>query len=618
MFGGAAQQQPQASTSTGGGLFGTFGANTQQSGGTVFGGSQPQTGGLFGGQTSQPQTGGSGLFGGQTNQAGTTGGGLFGSTQPQAQSGGLFGGQSTQQQPVGGGSLFGSTQQQPSQQQVQPSGGLFGGTQAQPTTAGGLFGNTQQQNTSGGLFGGAAQPGGAGGSSLFSSTSAQPPQSGGLFGNTNAGNTSSMFGGSSAAPAGSLFGSSTTGTQGSSSSLFGGSSQPATSGNLFGSQQPAQSTLTVPSLFGQPSQQAQQQKPPLFGSTFQSQPQQQQTSLFGSVQPSQPSTQLGGGSSLFGGGSLGASTLGSSTLGTSALGGSTLFGTTTNSLFSSKSPIGPSQQQADAQSQSAALMQKIEAVAQAWSPVSPQCRFQHYFYNLVDPAQVQQYGRPANATNDALWQKALNDNPDPSCLVPVVACGFDDLQQRVEAQAKLASEHQDRLKELKTRIEALTQRHEVSNISRLRRASMLQIQLTQRILRVVQHLHLLLPTLRSSAIRPEEEELRVALEKIDEEVRRPGGIGKLRGKLNELWALLGAVNAARERDRMNGGIEWAVVDEEGLGHIAKILAEEQAGLAHLTKILQKALKDLAVIQGVPAKEDSDTLTSTLRTSSAVY
>lgn len=99
---------------------------------------------------------------------------------------------------------------------------------------------------------------------------------------------------------------------------------------------------------------------------------------------------------------------------------------------------------------------------------------------------------------------------------------------------------------------------------------MLQIQLTQRILRVVQHLHLLLPALRSSAIRPEEEELRVALEKIDEEVRRPGGLGKMRGKLNELWALLGAVNAARERDRANGNVEWAVVDEEGLGQITQV------------------------------------------------
>lgn len=42
---------------------------------------------------------------------------------------------------------------------------------------------------------------------------------------------------------------------------------------------------------------------------------------------------------------------------------------------------------------------------------------QRYFYNLVDPRQVAMYGRPANATNDALWQQAVRENPDPSWFV---------------------------------------------------------------------------------------------------------------------------------------------------------------------------------------------------------
>ncbi|OCH91182.1 hypothetical protein OBBRIDRAFT_729273 [Obba rivulosa] len=228
---------------------------------------------------------------------------------------------------------------------------------------------------------------------------------------------------------------------------------------------------------------------------------------------------------------------------------------------------------------------------------------QHYFYNLVDPSQVHLYGRPANATNDALWQKAVRENPDPTCLVPVIANGFDDLQQRVEAQSKQAAAQQERLKELQTRIGALIQRHQLSNASRLQRAQALQTQLTHRTLKLIQHLHLLIPALRSSAIRPEEEELRSALEEIDQEIRRPGGTGSMRGKLNELWALVGAVNAARERDRRGGNVEWTVVDEDGLNQLAQILAEEQAGLAHLTTILQKDLRDIAVIKGENVKEE---------------
>ena len=127
--------------------------------------------------------------------------------------------------------------------------------------------------------------------------------------------------------------------------------------------------------------------------------------------------------------------------------------------------------------------------------------------------------------------------------------------------------------ELRKRIGTLAQRHELSNTPRLHRASALQTQLTHRLLRLVQHLHLLIPTLRSSSIRPEEEALRAALEEIDEEIRRPGGMGRMRGKLNELWALIGAVKAVRERDAKgvsDGNVEWAVVDEEGLAQIAQV------------------------------------------------
>jgi len=131
------------------------------------------------------------------------------------------------------------------------------------------------------------------------------------------------------------------------------------------------------------------------------------------------------------------------------------------------------------------------------------------------------------------------------------------------------------------------------------------------LLRLVQHLHLLIPALRSSSIRPEEEALRSALEEIDEEIRRPGGMGRMRGKLNELWALVGAVSAARERDGKgnDGAVEWAVVDDEGLAQIAQILAEQQAGLAHLTKILQKDLNDIAVIRGTAGQDDPNAMSS---------
>lgn len=60
---------------------------------------------------------------------------------------------------------------------------------------------------------------------------------------------------------------------------------------------------------------------------------------------------------------------------------------------------------------------------------------------------------------------------------------------------------------------------------------------------------------------------------MEEDLRRPGGMSKMRSKLNELWALVGAINAARERGkkaRGEGAVEWAVVDEEGLKQITQV------------------------------------------------
>ncbi|KAH7928348.1 hypothetical protein BV22DRAFT_1005127 [Leucogyrophana mollusca] len=598
IFGNAAQNatQPQTSTSlfgnttqpaqgggtsafgqTGGSLFGSSTAG--QGGGSLFGNTntqqqQPTTGSLFGNTSNQQQPATTGLFGSTNTQQQPGGGSLFGNTNQQQQQppgGSLFGNTNNQQQPAGG-STFGNTNQ-PQQQ----TGGLFGSSTAQQQPSGSLFGNTtaqQQQPATGGLFGNAAQQSGTGGS-LFGSTT-QAPTSGSLFGNTNnqAPAAGGLFGNTSTASSNPLFGSK------SPSSIFGGQTAPGTS----------TTTNNAPSIFGQST--STQPAPSLFGQSQQAKP---AGSLFGS-------TTGGTTGSLF---------------------GSTLGAPSSNSLLASRSGSSATpQQQADPQSQFQALTQRIEGIALAWDSRSPQCRFQHYFYNLVEPTQVSAFGRPPNAFNEGLWQRAVRENPDPSCLVPVLALGFDDLRERVDAQSKQATAQQEKLKELKKRLESLSAVHQDSNSSRLQRAASLQSQISHRLLNLIQHLHLLIPSVRSSSIRPEEEALRTALEEIEEDIRRPGGMSKMRGKLNELWALVGAVNAARERGRkagVDGPAEWAVVDEEGLKQIAQILADQQAGLQHLTKVLQRNLKDLAVVQGKSTEEeDSETLyssTSTLRASS---
>ncbi|KIK96889.1 hypothetical protein PAXRUDRAFT_825485 [Paxillus rubicundulus Ve08.2h10] len=552
---------------TGTSLFGNPASAT--AGGTVFGNSGTMGGGSLFGNTQQQQPAPGNIFGNPgTQQQPATGTSLFGnpsSAQQQLASGGsIFGGNATSQQPTGG-SMFGATTQSASdslfgntntQQQQQPAGGsFFGGT------------NTQQQQPGGSFFG------------TNGSNSQQQPVSGSLFGSaTNTTQpTASPFGNSTTqAPAygGGLFGSSTT----SSNPLFGNKSPASIFGTQASSTTTSTSTITPPSLFGQPVQQQEKPNGSMFGST----------------------TQPPGAGSLFG------SALSPPSLGTGVGQGSFLG---TSASKPSSMTIGSTSQQQDPQSQFTALTQRIDVIAQAWDPNSPQCRFQHYFYNLVDPSLVSQYGRPANATNEALWQRAVRENPDARCMVPVVAVGFDAVNTRVEAQSTQAIAQQEKLKELKKRLQALTATHTDTTLSRTHRALSQHTQLSQRLLRLIQHLHLLIPAVRSSSIRPEEEALRVALEDMEEDLRKPGGTSKMRSKLNELWALVGAVNAARERGRKAGSeatVEWTVVDEEGLKQITQVLSDQQTGLQHLTKILQRDLKDLGIIMGKNGEgEDSN-------------
>ncbi|KZT26110.1 hypothetical protein NEOLEDRAFT_1155984 [Neolentinus lepideus HHB14362 ss-1] len=612
-----------ASSNPGGGLFGNTNtnaqanqSNTNRTGGGLFGNlgststSTPAQPSLFGSTNTAQQSGtGSSLFG-NTNTGGATGGGLFGgassTTQPSSGEG-LFGNTSTStnpQQPASGGLFSSAASTQPT------SGGLFGNTTAQSQPTGSLFGNanTSQQQSGSGLFG--------------NTTTSSQPNTGGLFGNTTSNtqpSSGSLFGntGTSTQLGGGLFGNTTSSAQPSGGGIFGNTpgqntTSTGTGSSLFGG-------TFGGSLFGNTQNASVGTGGGLFGNT-QSRP---TGSLFGQTQ-TQPAPQQQ--STLFGGSTLGQSTLGQPALGSSLLGGSILGSSSLGGSLLSSKPVVSSAQPADPQSQFIALQQRIEAIVAAWNPNSPDCRFQHFFYNLVDRNQIHLYGRPPNATNEALWQKAVHENPDPSCLVPALAVGFDDLQKRVEAQTQQVAAHQENVKELRTRIENLARRHELSNSSRIHRAAAVQAQITHQVLKLVRHLHLLIPTLRSSSIRPEEEALRAALEDIDTAIRRPGGLGRLKGKLNELWALIGAVNAARERDgkaRADGSVGWAVVDEDGLNQIAQILMEQQAGLEHLTRILQRDLKDLAVVQGVGVKSEDETeqqtdfllsSTSTLRAS----
>ncbi|KAJ7808727.1 hypothetical protein B0H14DRAFT_2868908, partial [Mycena olivaceomarginata] len=197
------------------------------------------------------------------------------------------------------------------------------------------------------------------------------------------------------------------------------------------------------SIFGQPApapgaQQNQQQRPGLFGGAPSS------SNKFGASAPNANGALK---SVPVFGSSFGLGLGGQQQQPNNAFSASTLSASTLRPPGAAQPGQGQGQgQAADAQTQFARLRARIEGIAAAWNAAGPRCQFQYIFYNHVDPAQVGLYGRPSNATNDALWARTVRENPDPGCRAPANAVGFDDLWQRVDAQGKQAGAHQEKLK----------------------------------------------------------------------------------------------------------------------------------------------------------------------------
>ena len=449
-----------------------------------------------------------------------------------------------------------------------------------------------------------------------------------LFGQKPAGQ--GLFGAAPPSGANNSFGSmppsnptNTLGTQ--QSGLFGGKTPGSggTSGGLFGSQPPSNGGLSQNQpqqggLFGSQSQQG--------SSTIGSQPQQGAGSL--GSQPQQGAGSLGsqpqqGG--LFGsqpqqGGLFGSQPQQGGLFGSQPQQGS-LFGQTAKP---GAQPTSAPQATSAVQDKKfgAPLHTQLERIASSWDTSNlSTCQFQYYLYNRAPDAQslTQLCVRRPDAVgpmHDALWNKALQENPEPDRLYPVLAVGFGDLQIRSNAQATEAARQTNKAAELTKKLAELRQKHDLANVVRAQSAMMMQTRIRQRLLSLTKDAGVMIPALRGQSLTASEDAVKAALENCDAQLN--GALphyasnttpehARLRAQLNELWAQLSIVRAKREaaqaQGRVNGGTEWVVVDESSFDEITQILGLLQQGLVHLSNTLMSDSKALDTVceglKGVP-------------------
>lgn len=193
------------------------------------------------------------------------------------------------------------------------------------------------------------------------------------------------------------------------------------------------------------------------------------------------------------------------------------------------------------------------------------------------------------AMHDTLWEKAVQENPDRTKLVPVLAIGFNDLHSRVAGQERETERQAGHLKTIMERLSAIEQKQSLSHSVRAQAALKRQSALHHRVVGIAKKSHVLVPALRGSAVTREEEQLRLKLETCQAELGGSNGAGgmngqsamgsstaatsRLRARVNEMWAVLGAVKAKREaleRQGKKASVEWAVVDEDGAQQVTNV------------------------------------------------
>ncbi|KAI1312310.1 hypothetical protein EDD11_002964 [Mortierella claussenii] len=437
-------------------------------------------------------------------------------------------------------------------------GGLFGAKPATPTT-GGLFGAQAQPSApaAGGFFGQPATS--APGTSLFGAASSTAPASGGLFGAPAASAspaTGGLFGSGSAAPAaGGLFGAPAGTTAPATGGFFGGAPASGAGSSLFGA---AQSTA------------------PAAGGLFGAKP----ASTFSFGAPAASAAPATG--SLFGAApkpfgvsvGFGASTAPTAQSTVPTFGASLASGQRQQYVLGNVKPEIP-------------VWHSLMYIKNSWDPTHPNCHFKHFFYNFVHPDDVNKYGPPPNI-DPFEWQQALRECPDPECMVPALAVGFDDLKKRMETQNDMTELQRAKLDEIEVKMNEIMQFHLLQTATKVREFKRRHIQLAQRVLTLMKRVQILRN--RGVPIRADEEVLRVRLENALEQLRNPA---HFRGKITELWA---QIQILKDSKRLHPSGNYGVTDEAQLEAIGKVLQDQQAGLQHITTVLQQDMQDIEILQ----------------------
>lgn len=208
------------------------------------------------------------------------------------------------------------------------------------------------------------------------------------------------------------------------------------------------------------------------------------------------------------------------------------------------------------------IVEKIQRVKNAWDPAHPDYAFKYYLYNQVGEERAVHYVKPPNE-DLAAWEKAWADRPNKAS-VPVLACGFIDLDKRVKIQENQVNVFRHRLHEIQNKLTALQSRHDLVTSIKQEDCRRRHTALARRALSLAAKVQVLKN--RGYALQTDEEVLKKRLEALAREVGDPA----VRGRVNEIWARMMVVSEmARKMEESVGKVE-IVWDQKQLETAGKV------------------------------------------------
>lgn len=293
------------------------------------------------------------------------------------------------------------------------------------------------------------------------------------------------------------------------------------------------------------------------------------------------------------------------------------FGSTGGFAFGSSAPAAaqpaatpqpqqpPPQQQQQAQYANS-IEARVTAIKNAYSPTSPDCRFQTVFYNKVEPNTIPQYVRPPVA-NVRLWEAAVKNNPDPTQLVPSLAVGFEDLRKRISEQDKAAAAFNATLASMSASLESMVHGHEASTASAMVQLQRVHAQQSHRLLQLVNRVECarskdVLPRL------PAELEFEHKLHVLERRITQPQPLSQKIAELAAMVKLMEAKSDGMSVPSATGSADvdsWLQPDDPSAQQLFQFMQTQRIALEHVTAMIKQDQRDLQTIQQITSQTNAN-------------